>query len=102
MNKTIKNVEFVPTMRLGMGVLLFPVWWFLLSIVAGLIAPSGWEWLTAGLVWFWGHAGSRFLAWSTTQQHDRVDAYDGHTFWHESGLEKVRDAWTAYLEAVNN
>lgn len=100
--KTIKNRDFVPTMRLGISILLFPLWWFLLSIVAGLIAPAGWGWLTAGLVWFWGQAGSRFFAWSTTQQHDRADASDGHTFWHDSQLAKVRDAWQAYLEAVNN
>ena len=101
-NKTIKNREFVPTVRLGLGIVLFPVWWFLLSIVAGLIAPAGWGWLTAGLVWFWGQAGSRLLAWSTTQQHDRVDTSDGRAFWHDAGLAKVRDAWKAYLEAVNN
>ena len=101
-DKTIKNREFVPTVRLGLGIVLFPLWWFLLSIVAGLIAPAGWGWLTAGLVWFWGQAGSRFLAWSTTQQHDRADASDGRAFWHDAGLTKVRDAWKAYLEAVNN
>ncbi|MAA97026.1 MAG: hypothetical protein CMN86_01915 [Stappia sp.] len=101
-DKTIKNREFVPTVRLGLGIVLFPVWWFLLSIVAGLIAPAEWGWLTAGLVWFWGQAGSRLLAWSTTQQHDRADTSDGRAFWHDAGLAKVRDAWKAYLEAVNN
>lgn len=101
-DKAVKNVEFVPTMRLGMGIVLFPLWWFLLSIVAGLIAPAGWGWLTAGVVWFWGQAGSRFLAWSITQKHDRADALDGKVFWHDSRLAKVRDAWTAYLKAVNN
>ncbi len=101
-DKRIKNREFVPTMRLGLGIVLFPLWWFLLSIVAGLIAPAGWGWLTAGLVWFWGQAGSRLLAWSTTQRHDRADASDGRAFWHDAGLTKVRDAWKAYLEAVNN
>lgn len=101
-DKTIKNREFVPTVRLGLGIVLFPLWWFLLSIVAGLIAPAGWGWLTAGLVWFWGQAGSRLLAWSTTQRHDRADASDGRAFWHDAGLTKVRDAWKAYLEAVNN
>lgn len=101
-DKTIKNREFVPTMRLGLGIVLFPVWWFLLSIVAGLIAPTGWGWLTAGLLWFWGQAGSRFFAWSTTQKHDRADALDGQAFWHDSGMAKIRDAWKAYLKAVNN
>ena len=36
------------------------------------------------------------LAWSTTQQHDRVDTSDGRAFWHDAGLAKVRDAWKAY------
>ena len=27
--RTIKKAEFVPTVRLGLGIVLFPVWWFL-------------------------------------------------------------------------
>ena len=26
--RPIKNREFVPTVRLGLGIVLFPVWWF--------------------------------------------------------------------------
>lgn len=101
-NKTIKKVEFVPTMRLGFGILLFPLSWLLWSVLAGLLAPGGWGWLTAGAVWLWGQAGSRLFAWTTSQIHDRHDALEGQSFWHDPKRSKLRDTWTAYLSLVNN
>lgn len=100
--KTTKNAEFVPTMRLGFGVVIFPLSWLVFSLLAGLFAPLGSGWLTAGFVWLWGVAGSRFFAWSTTQEHDRRDASDGRSLWHDDSNGALRQAWTVYLESVNN
>ena len=100
--KTTKNAEFVPTMRLGFGVVIFPLSWLVFSLLAGLFAPLGSGWLTAGFVWLWGVAGSRFFAWSTTQEHDLRDASDGRSLWHDDSNGALRQAWTVYLESVNN
>lgn len=100
--RTVKKTEFVPTMRLGYGILALPCSWLMFSAVAGLMAPTGCGWACAGAMWLWGQAGSRLHDWSVTQLHDHRDAVEGHSFWHEPSHAKLREAWTEYLKAVNN
>ena len=101
-DKTIRKAEFIPTMRLGYGIILFPLNWIVLATLAGWLAPEGWGWMAAGAMWVWGEGGSRWHAWAESHMHDRRDAIDGHTFWHGSSHEAVRKAWAHYLEVVNN
>jgi hypothetical protein len=100
--RTVKKAEFVPTMRLGYGILALPCSWLMFSAVAGLMAPTGCGWACAGAMWLWGQAGSRLHDWSATQLHDHRDAVEGHSFWHEHSHAKLREAWMEYLKAVNN
>lgn len=101
-DKTIRKAEFIPTMRLGYGIILFPLNWIVLATLAGWLSPEGWGWMAAGAMWVWGEGGSRWHAWAESHMHDRRDAIDGHAFWHGSSHEAVRKAWAHYLEVVNN
>ena len=100
--KTVRKAEFVSTMRIGYGILLFPLTWLLASLLAGLLAPEGSGWLAAGAMWVWGQGGSRFYAWSQSEQHARTDAAEGHSFWHDASRDNERKAWLEYLNAVHS
>jgi 1-acyl-sn-glycerol-3-phosphate acyltransferase len=99
--KTVRKAEFVSTMRIGYGILLFPLTWFLTSLLAGGLAPDGSGWLAAGAMWVWGQGGSRFYAWAQSEKHGRADAKEGESFWHDNGRVNQRKAWQRYLEAVH-
>ena len=99
--KTVRKAEFVSTMRVGYGILLFPLTWVLTSLLAGLLAPDGSGWLAAAAMWVWGQGGSRIFAWSQSEQHARTDAVEGHSFWHDAQRAEERAAWERYLEAVH-
>ena len=101
-SKTVKQREFVSTMTLGYGMILFPLTWFIESIIAGLVAPPGLGWIAAGCMWVWGQVGSRIRAWIVSKQHESRDAVDGTTFWNETAMEEVRNAWKYYLEVVHS
>ena len=100
-SKTVKKVEFVSTMRLGFGILLFPLTWLVWSAVAGLLAPDGLGWAAAGLVWVWGQGGSRTYAWSQSEAHARRDQTEGARFWGDAHFSDVREAWKGYLALLD-
>jgi len=100
-SKTVRKAEFVSTMRLGYGILLFPLTWLLWSGIAAATAPAGLGWAAAGLMWVWGQGGSRIYAWSQSEGHARRDQTDGEQFWSDAGLNEVRKAWEKYLTLLD-
>lgn len=100
--KTVKKPEFVSTMRLGIGILLFPLTWLLESILAGAVSPTGTGWFAAGAMWVWGQGGSRFAAWVESERHIQRDAAEGESFWHAPERSEEREAWTNYLSAIRD
>ena len=98
--RTVKKAEFVSTMRLGYGMLLFPLYWMLLALLAGSLAPVGFGWPMAAVIWVWGHGGSHVYAWSTSLVHMVRDRNDGLAFWNASQFEETRKAWTKYVQLL--
>jgi len=101
-SKTVKQLEFVSTMTLGYGMILFPLTWLIESIIAGLVAPPGLGWIAAGCMWVWGQVGSRIRAWIVSKQHESQDAVNGTTFWNDPKMEGLRNAWKHYLDVVHS
>ena len=99
-NKTVKKLEFVATMRFGYGILIFPLTWLIWAALAGGLAPDGWGWIAASGMWVWGQCGSRIHTWAQSKLHDLQDRRDGQHFWHDKDHEELRTAWQDYLNAV--
>ena len=100
-DRSVKKLEFVATMRFGYGILLLPLTWLIWASLAALAAPQGWGWLAAAAMWLWGQGGSRLHTWAQSKLHDLQDRHDGEVFWNSQDLAPVRQAWGHYLRALN-
>ena len=98
--RSVKKLEFVATMRFGYGILLMPLTWLIWSGLAALAAPEGWGWLSASAMWVWGQGGSRMHAWAQSKLHNLRDRRDGEDFWKDQHGIHVRKAWQQYLDVL--
>ena len=98
--RSVKKLEFVATMRFGYGILLMPLTWLIWSGLAALAAPEGWGWLAASAMWVWGQGGSRMHAWAQSKLHNLQDRRDGEDFWKDQHGIHVRKAWQQYLDVL--
>lgn len=98
--RSVKKLEFVATMRFGYGILLMPLTWLIWSGLAALAAPEGWGWLAASAMWIWGQGGSRMHAWAQSKLHNLQDRRDGENFWKDQHVVHVRKAWQHYLDVL--
>lgn len=98
--RSVKKLEFVATMRFGYGILLMPLTWLIWSGLAALAAPEGWGWLAASAMWIWGQGGSRMHAWAQSKLHNLQDRRDGENFWKDQHGIHVRKAWQHYLDVL--
>ena len=101
-NRSVKKLEFVATMRFGYGILLMPLTWLIWAGLAALAAPDGWGWLSAAVMWIWGQGGSRLHAWAQSKLHDLRDRRDGEAFWTGKTFEPVKAAWQHYLRLLQD
>jgi len=99
-NRSVKKLEFVATMRFGYGILLIPLTWLIWSGLAAMAAPEGWGWLAAAAMWVWGQGGSQLHTWAQTKLHDLHDRRDGEAFWNGKKFATVKKAWQHYLDVL--
>ncbi len=100
--KRIKDPAFMSTFKMTSGMFLFPLFWWLQSVVAAVIAGAandGWSW-TAFFGWYaFNLAGSRiagywyglFLDWKGMRQAQKV--------WSNP---EARTVWTHYVQAIRH
>ena len=87
----INAIEFRSTIKVGVGMFVYPISWTLIAIVAGVFTQPFWVGFVG--IWTWATFGNKFYGWLKGHLYDHKDAIEGLRFWEEAGNEKLRTAW---------
>ena len=97
-NRSVKKLEFVATMRFGYGILLMPLTWLIWAGLAALVAPDGWGWLAAAAMWVVGARRFSVAHLGPNQTSRPADRRDGEVFWNREEICSCQGkAWQHYL-----
>ena len=101
----IKKVEFRSTVKIGAGMVVYPLTWTLMAIATGFILSSQniapW-WMGFLGMWSWATFGNKFSAWLKGHIHDHRDAVEGGKFWSDKKMTNLREAWVEYIAAIKS
>ena len=104
----VKAIEFRSTLKIGAGMVVYPLSWTLTAVVLGGIASRnglsffGWSPFFEVFFAYWAFAtfGNSFYGWLQGHLHDHKDAIDGERFWNDQKSAALREAWMNYIAVV--
>ena len=94
----INAIEFRSTIKVGVGMFVYPISWTLIAILAGVFTQPFWVGFVG--IWTWATFGNKFYGWLQGHLYDHKDAIEGLRFWEDAGNEKLRTAWVHYIETI--
>lgn len=104
----MKAIEFRSTLKIGVGMFVYPITWTIMAAVLGGIAKNngfsffGWSPFFEIFIGFWAFStfGNKFYGWLLGHVHDYNDAMEGEWFWNDPKSKALREAWINYIAVI--
>jgi 1-acyl-sn-glycerol-3-phosphate acyltransferase len=100
-DKRVKDICFKSTFKTTVGMVVLPVFWLVLSVVAALVVGAqtdGWSWTAFGALYAFNVLGTRLAGSWYGLMRDEMGALAAKRFWAEGG-EQVR-VWSEYVNTI--